>query len=454
MHKIKVAVTHDGVFHADDVFASIVLHMLGYRIVRTRDPKTIEGADVVFDVGGKFDPEAGRFDHHQYGFEETRPGDFIRYSSFGLIWKHFGRELCSCNEVWEIVDRDLARGIDAIDNGHDDLSFVLSISQAISAFNAPWTDEAATHHGSIYFAHVMNWAHLLFENLLQQAENRVKAIQVVVDTVHRQQSPVLVLDRSLPWKHALASMGDDSKHVAFVVYQDKASGTWRAQTVDAPKEELQANDGAGGARQGPKAHRCSFPPSWAGLGTEELRQKSGVRTALFCARGRWIAGAETLTDACTLALGALARQESIVRIGERSAREFISSGMELTGLALDWDFPHHIKDPLIPLSPMKDSGDWDHHTSSRTRLQGFPIIASWSEEDQLRLGFPSSWVRYHKGAVLKHEPTGFTWVDAEAEAHLLIDFPIRGTFAVMVKDMKIGFRRPDLGQYPGHVLRK
>ena len=65
--KTTKIVTHNGTFHADDVLAVATLaHNLGsdIEIVRTRDPKIIDDADIVVDVGGKYDGQK-YFDHHQ-----------------------------------------------------------------------------------------------------------------------------------------------------------------------------------------------------------------------------------------------------------------------------------------------------------------------------------------------------------------------------------------------------
>lgn len=34
-------------------------------VVRTRDPELLAECDVVVDVGGEYDPERHRYDHHQ-----------------------------------------------------------------------------------------------------------------------------------------------------------------------------------------------------------------------------------------------------------------------------------------------------------------------------------------------------------------------------------------------------
>ena len=43
----------------------------------------MDSADIVIDVGGQYDPDAGRFDHHQRGGAGERENG-IPYSSFGL----------------------------------------------------------------------------------------------------------------------------------------------------------------------------------------------------------------------------------------------------------------------------------------------------------------------------------------------------------------------------------
>jgi uncharacterized UPF0160 family protein len=40
-------------------------------IVRSRDPAVLEQCDVVIDVGGVYEADRDRFDHHQRGFSEV-----------------------------------------------------------------------------------------------------------------------------------------------------------------------------------------------------------------------------------------------------------------------------------------------------------------------------------------------------------------------------------------------
>ncbi|MDQ6977568.1 MAG: MYG1 family protein, partial [Ghiorsea sp.] len=92
-------VTHNGNFHADDVFSIAVFKHIfpSFELIRTRDLTLIAKADIVVDVGGEYDPETGRFDHHQRGGAGERESG-IPYSSFGLIWQQYGLEMCQGNQ--------------------------------------------------------------------------------------------------------------------------------------------------------------------------------------------------------------------------------------------------------------------------------------------------------------------------------------------------------------------
>lgn len=65
----KKIVTHNGNFHADDVFSIAALKSIftSIKLIRTRDVELIAKADIVVDVGGEHDAETDRFDHHQRG---------------------------------------------------------------------------------------------------------------------------------------------------------------------------------------------------------------------------------------------------------------------------------------------------------------------------------------------------------------------------------------------------
>lgn len=84
--------THSGTFHADESLAVYLLRLhssyRGAELVRTRDPKILEECSIVVDVGGVYDHQALRYDHHQRGFDENFGMGFVtKLSSAGLVYK-------------------------------------------------------------------------------------------------------------------------------------------------------------------------------------------------------------------------------------------------------------------------------------------------------------------------------------------------------------------------------
>ncbi len=68
-------------------------------LFRTRDKEILETCDIVVDVGGVFDPEKHRYDHHQRSFSESmsslKPGKkwTTKLSSAGLVYAYFGQKI-------------------------------------------------------------------------------------------------------------------------------------------------------------------------------------------------------------------------------------------------------------------------------------------------------------------------------------------------------------------------
>lgn len=76
-------VTHDGMFHPDEVIAIALLRIAGFQfdVIRSRETENIIDADILVDVGGKCDPENFEFDHHQFEKSHALYGK----SSAGLV---------------------------------------------------------------------------------------------------------------------------------------------------------------------------------------------------------------------------------------------------------------------------------------------------------------------------------------------------------------------------------
>ncbi|EPS63763.1 hypothetical protein M569_11020, partial [Genlisea aurea] len=89
---VKQVGTHNGSFHCDEALGCFMIRLTqkfaGAHIVRTRDPEVLQSLDAVLDVGGVYDPEKDRYDHHQNGFQEVFGYGFTtKLSSAGLVYK-------------------------------------------------------------------------------------------------------------------------------------------------------------------------------------------------------------------------------------------------------------------------------------------------------------------------------------------------------------------------------
>lgn len=90
--KHLTVITHNGIFHSDEVLAVAAIKAFSGREVvvqRTRDLEEIKRMArecdvedrIVLDVGGKYDPELRLYDHHQRDYDGG-------HSALGLVWKH------------------------------------------------------------------------------------------------------------------------------------------------------------------------------------------------------------------------------------------------------------------------------------------------------------------------------------------------------------------------------
>ncbi|SFC57367.1 MYG1 family protein [Pseudoalteromonas denitrificans] len=287
MNDITIA-THNGNFHADDVFSIAALKTIfpSFKLIRTRDLDLIRKADIVIDVGDEYEPDAGRFDHHQRGGAGERENG-IPYSSFGLIWQKYGLEICQGNqEVANAVDAGLVSTIDAIDCGHvKGVSQGISLSQTISMFNPTWQEES---NFDSCFNEAVDFASRVLTRFIASANGGISAKDIVAKAIENAQDPrVIVLEKYTPWKRTVHAL---SEKALFMVFPSQ-SGQWRIQTV--PIELGSFED------------RKPLPKQWAGLSDDALQEVTGIDDAMFCHNGLFIAGAESFESVMKMASIAL-----------------------------------------------------------------------------------------------------------------------------------------------------
>lgn len=295
--KIKKLITHDGSFHADDIFACASLSLLlekkneKFKIIRTRDEEIIKKADYVFDIGEIYDPEKNRFDHHQKdGAGERENG--IPYSSFGLVWQKFGKAICGSEKVAEIVDKKLVQPIDAFDNG---MSLVEVKHEAVPYFVShmfldmclTWKED--TQKSDEMFLKSVAMAKEILERVIIHTKDALEAEETLLKFYEEAQDKrLIILDRKYPYEEILNRFPEP----VYVVFQRRDENKfWE---VEAVRDNFRSF-----------VNRKDFPKEWAGLREEELQKVSGVSDAIFCHRGIFMAIAKSKEGAIKLAQIAL-----------------------------------------------------------------------------------------------------------------------------------------------------
>jgi uncharacterized UPF0160 family protein len=292
-----VIATHDGSFHADEVFAVAALGLLGegepLEVVRTRDPKLIEAADLRVDVGFRDDPDTGHFDHHQRGFDAKRANG-VRYASFGLVWRAFGARICDGDlEVAAAIDETLVQTVDANDTGQRLTESLVdgvrpfTISAVIGGFNASWDERVSPGQERVRFDAAVALARDVLGREIAAAASGRRAERIVRAAIAAAPDPrVVELSVNAPWKRVLVPESPDA---LFVIYPKRQGFGLEAVPVALGSFE----------------NRRDLPAAWGGLEGADLVAVTGVDDALFCHVKRFlvVAGShEGITRLAELAL--------------------------------------------------------------------------------------------------------------------------------------------------------
>ena len=128
---IKVGV-HSGTFHSDELIAIALIRITtgdDIEVVRTRDDILLDSCDILVDVGGIYDKDKNRFDHHQ--FNET--SKFYGLSSAGLVYEKYKSSIAHNEDLDALIE-----AVDARDTrvGYDESNVYEALFDAITACNS------------------------------------------------------------------------------------------------------------------------------------------------------------------------------------------------------------------------------------------------------------------------------------------------------------------------------
>ncbi len=273
-------ITHSGTMHTDEVFATAFLDLYKKDVTIVRlpniDKEKIKDDVLVFDIG------RGKYDHHQEDAITRENG--IKYSSFGLLFKEFGKDYLkkekveNIDEVFTTIDKELVEGIDAVDNGifpEINANFkIKTLDDIIKSCNPSF---GSNQDENEQFIKAVELAKVIFQEIVYNIVGKVKARKIILEKLKQTKKDYLELEEYIPYEETILK-NEEGNHILFALYPSNRGG-WGIKTIKKSLDD--------------KTDRLQFPESWAGLENEELEEKTGIKDVIFCHSGRFLITCKT-----------------------------------------------------------------------------------------------------------------------------------------------------------------
>lgn len=258
MNKIEVY-THDGEFHADEIFACVLLrHFLNSNLIihrtRNRDILNLVKKDndiFVLDVGDIYEPKHLNFDHHQSTFNNVNDNN-IPLSTCGLVWSYIKEntvldlDKIIISKIDEFVER-----VDKLDNGIEYFSELSYISTLNLSF---LTDK---------FYKAYEFSILYFDSLINGWEKNIENDKLVDEAILNAENGVIFSDQMIYVNEKINATNNE------LLVAKKSDNEWYIFSLNiGSKHDFSV--------------RCPAPSSWAGHRYEDLNRVSGFKDMVFC----------------------------------------------------------------------------------------------------------------------------------------------------------------------------
>lgn len=321
--------THDGTFHCDEALACVMLLCLPewqgeVEVIRTRDSKLLDACDMVVDVGGVYEPDRQRYDHHQRGFTDTMKelGRTIKLSSAGLVYRHHGRDFLRVlrdavtteapagfqpipdtllETLYAKVYSGFMEHIDGIDNGinpfdgKQNYSVSTTLSARVGGLNPRWNEDFACHDGGeqgLRNARFRDAMRLALREVCDSFKGLATSwwpARSIVEGALREEARKAVhpsgkaaaLPSYCPWQSHLHDLEEEgfegltAGEVLYVLFPDSSKG-YRIQAVS--------------QKDGGFENRKSLPEPWRGMRDEKCSEVTGVEGCIFVHAAGFIGG--------------------------------------------------------------------------------------------------------------------------------------------------------------------
>lgn len=253
------AITHNGKFHIDEVFSTVLLTKIfdNIQLMRISEiPSNINLENkIIYDIG------KGKFDHHQN--DAITREDGIKYCSFGLLWKEYGKiylEKIHCKDTefaFQKFDLSFIKTIDKIDNFQiepDCLKNYL-ISDVIESFNSDWNSNSDSN---AKFQEAVEFATKIFDNNINKILSIIEA-KMYLKTQEIKNETYILLKKYVPYNDFILE-NDSEEKIKFVIYPSKRNGYEIRAVLD----------------------RTRFPKEWFDLSEKDFFDKYKVNGMLYC----------------------------------------------------------------------------------------------------------------------------------------------------------------------------
>jgi len=224
--RFHTILTHDGVFHADEVAARVLIDRAGFKgdFIRSRNASILETSlhdpyTLVLDCGGQDNPEMGNIDHHQ-------DRDSAQ-ATCGKVWNLVKDQLYPNDPITQQFVGEIVNAIDAVDLGRENAQSTLgseliargyrSISAMVSGFNRPDWDSAGQ---DIQFQMAMQ----IVENEIYAAEQRAKA--------EKEYNNREILENDVAVFESFSQIWKEKGDHQFAVFPYTTPGQWQIVSVN------------------------------------------------------------------------------------------------------------------------------------------------------------------------------------------------------------------------------
>lgn len=256
-------------------------------IVRTRDADKLKACDFVVDVGGVFDHQSKRYDHHQAGFnltmdslagEQIKTKEPTKLSSAGLIYWFYGKKVVEkilgdnskdrIDFTFQNVYHHIIQEIDDLDNNGGGSGTCLS--SRVLELRPNWNEDQEFESG--FYKAMEMVTEVLVKAVKKHGETEWSARDFLLKKIASDPGVVdrrrkaLILDMWVPYAPHLYFLRQrlNGMFINVVVTYDVTSGEWVAKSTNA---------------KNPRGLR--FPRKWGGLRDLDLERVCGVKDAKY-----------------------------------------------------------------------------------------------------------------------------------------------------------------------------